>query len=102
MAGQEPVEIADEAVGCDETIGRLYHFIDGELTEERRSQIERHLDACGPCLDAYGFETELRQVVANRCRDHVPESLVARIHAALDEEHRKASGGSPDPLPPLS
>jgi mycothiol system anti-sigma-R factor len=82
------MEVDDPGSGCEETIERLYHFLDGELTEERRREIERHLDECAPCVRAYGFEAELRQVVANRCRDHVPESLVERVHAALLEEER--------------
>ena len=49
-------------VGCDETIERLYSYLDGELTEERRVEISRHLDLCGPCVGAYGFEAELRKV----------------------------------------
>ena len=102
MQGEDPgvEDVGSGAVtGCDETIEKLYHFIDGELTEDRRREIERHLDECAPCVGAYGFETELRQVVANRCRDHVPESLVAKIHAALDEEHRKAAISESKDLP---
>jgi mycothiol system anti-sigma-R factor len=77
-------------VGCDETIGRLYFYLDGELTEERRVEIQRHLDLCGPCVGAYGFEAELRRVVASRCKDHVPDALIARVAEAL-----KAEQGSP-------
>ena len=71
---------------CDETIERLYAYLDGELTEDRRAAIQRHLDLCGPCVDAFGFETELRRVIANRCRDHVPESLIGRVAAAISRE----------------
>ncbi len=83
---------SESGAGCEETIETLYHFLDGELTDERRAEIERHLDACGPCVRAYGFEAELRQVIANKCRDHVPASLVSRVHAALvEEEHRRSA-----------
>lgn len=78
-------------VGCDETIERLYFYLDGELTEERRIEISRHLDLCGPCVGAYGFETELRRVISNRCKDHVPESLIVRVAEALREEHSRQS-----------
>ncbi len=81
--GQEPMA---GFVSCDETIERLYFYLDGELTEERRVEIARHLDMCGPCVGAYGFEAELRKVIANRCRDHVPESLIARVFHALANE----------------
>ncbi len=74
-------------VGCDETIERLYFYLDGELTEHRRLEITRHLDLCGPCVGAYGFEAELRKVIANRCRDHVPDALIDRVAEALRKEH---------------
>jgi mycothiol system anti-sigma-R factor len=79
-------------VNCDETIERLYFYLDGELTEERRVEITRHLDMCGPCVGAYGFETELRKVISNRCKDHVPESLIVRVAEALREEHDRPTG----------
>ncbi len=76
-------------VNCEETVERLYFYLDGELTEERRVEITRHLDLCGPCVDAFGFEAELRKVIANRCKDHVPESLLDRVAHALRDEHAK-------------
>jgi mycothiol system anti-sigma-R factor len=73
-------------VDCDETIERLYTYLDGELTEQRRVEISRHLDLCGPCVGAYGFESELRKLVANRCQDRVPDALRDRVAQALREE----------------
>ena len=71
---------------CSETVAKLYFFLDGALTEEKRAAIARHLDECRPCLDAFDFEAELRRVIASRCRDEIPEGLRGRILAALDEE----------------
>ena len=34
----------DHDVDCREALHRVYHFLDGELTPERRDQIARHLD----------------------------------------------------------
>jgi mycothiol system anti-sigma-R factor len=78
-------------VGCDESIERLYVYLDGELTEERRIEITRHLDLCGHCVSAYGFETELRRVIASRCKDHVPDELITRVADALRQEHSRQS-----------
>jgi mycothiol system anti-sigma-R factor len=89
-SGQEAEPVAG-FVGCDETIERLYFYLDGELTEQRRLEITRHLDMCGPCVGAYGFESELRRVIANRCKDHVPDSLIARVAEALRDEHSRQS-----------
>jgi len=74
---------------CNETVERLYQYLDGELTDERREQIQRHLDACSPCFQAVGFERELRIVIASRCTDRVPAQLIERIRAALLEEEKR-------------
>lgn len=70
---------------CYEAVEVLYHFLDGELTEERRATIAHHLDDCPPCLDAFDFESELRIVIAHRCREQVPDALRVRVAAALAE-----------------
>jgi mycothiol system anti-sigma-R factor len=74
---------------CNESIERLYHYLDGELTEERRLEIKHHLDDCPPCLQAFDFEAELRVVIANRCKDRVPDALRQRIRDALIEAERE-------------
>jgi hypothetical protein len=42
-------------------------------------------------VGAYGFEAELRKVIASRCKDHVPDDLITRVAAALEEEHLRQS-----------
>ena len=85
----------ESELDCNETIERLYHYLDGELTDERRVEIKVHLDECGPCLGAFDFEADLRKVIASRCKDHVPDSLRQRVHGAiLEEQRREASGHS--------
>jgi mycothiol system anti-sigma-R factor len=81
-------EVNEDPADCEETIYRLYHFLDGELTEERRQAIRSHLDGCGDCFDALGFEAELRRVIADRCKDRVPASLRERIAEAIHHEQQ--------------
>ena len=83
-------------VDCEDAVHQLYHYLDGELTEDRRSDIARHLDSCGSCAGAVEFEAELRLVIANRCRDHVPEALIDRIAQAIDEERRRHGDDDPE------
>jgi anti-sigma factor (TIGR02949 family) len=81
-AGRSTGDAAD--VDCVEAIHTLYHFLDGELTEYRRVEIQQHLEGCLPCLEAFDFEAELRVVVSTCCRrDEVPEDLRARVVQAL-------------------
>ncbi|MGH9075968.1 MAG: mycothiol system anti-sigma-R factor [Acidimicrobiales bacterium] len=74
---------------CREALETLYHFLDGELTEQRRRDIQQHLDECSPCLEAFDFEAELKLVVARHCRDRVPEQLRLRVVMALAEASRE-------------
>jgi mycothiol system anti-sigma-R factor len=90
----------DGEADCEETVRRLYFFLDGALTEERRIAIRAHLDRCGDCFEALGFETELRRVVADRCKEHVPEPLKQRIAEAIRKEQdargqRPTAGAEP-------
>ena len=79
-------EQAHEHETCQEALEELYTFLDGELTVEKREHIRVHLDDCNPCLEQYDFEAELRIVVRQKCRDHVPESLIERVAKALNDE----------------
>ena len=85
--------LSGQTVDCDEAVHQLYHFLDGELTEERRVRIAEHLVYCATCGGAVEFEAELRLVIANHCKDHVPESLIRRIAEAIDEESRQHDAG---------
>src|SRR5580692_5417657 len=82
-----------KSMNCDEAVHQLYHFLDGELTEERRLLISEHLTYCAPCGGAVEFEAELRVIIASHCKDRVPESLIRRIADAIDEESRLRDGG---------
>lgn len=75
----------DDNHDCIEAVEVLYHYLDGDLTEERKLLIRQHLDDCPPCLDAFDFEFELRLVVAHKCREHVPDDLKKRVFSALTE-----------------
>jgi mycothiol system anti-sigma-R factor len=77
---------------CEEALHELYHFLDGELTDDRRQLISTHLDDCSTCLGVFDFEVELRHVVSQRCRDSVPDALRARIANAIGHQPH---GGQP-------
>jgi mycothiol system anti-sigma-R factor len=83
--------------GCGDAVHRLYHFLDGELDDDRRSTIRRHLDECRPCFQAFGFEAELRVVIARKCQDQVPEALRQRVFHAIQGEAGPLDGTK---LPP--
>jgi mycothiol system anti-sigma-R factor len=79
---------AEDAADCAEAVHRLYHFLDGELTVERRVMIQRHLDECHDCIEAFEFEAELRMAISKGCREPVPEALRLRIAQAITHDPR--------------
>lgn len=68
---------------CREAVEQLYAFLDGELTAEKRTSISNHIDACGHCLDAYEFHTELKTVISKKCHTDLPVGLRDRVFDAL-------------------
>lgn len=89
---QYDVEDLYRSGGCQDALHTLYHYLDGELTEERRQAIKRHLNECQPCLHAFDFEAELKAVVARSCQDQVPGHLRSRIAQALAEASESDRG----------
>ena len=71
---------------CQDALHELYGYLDGELTDDRRAAIQRHLDECQPCAEPYDFEAELRDVVRRKCQEQVPDNLMAKVRDALERE----------------
>jgi mycothiol system anti-sigma-R factor len=86
VPGSGPGEAMQALDPCQDAIATLYNFLDGELTPERRHEIQHHLEECGPCFQAFGFEADLRALIATKCRDEVPESLRRRVAEVLGAE----------------
>lgn len=72
------------AVDCDELFEKLDLLIDRELPQEELDELETHLAACLPCAGRRDFESQLRAVVRDRCADHAPPELVAKIRQVLE------------------
>jgi mycothiol system anti-sigma-R factor len=95
MGEQHDPNDPDERASCADAVERLYHFLDGELTPDRRVLIQRHLDECHDCIEAFEFEAELRIAISRGCRESVPEHLRLRIAQAIAIEFKTGSGSAP-------
>ena len=48
-----------EALGmirCEDAMRKLWDFLDGELAEEERDGLMKHLEVCHRCYPAYDFQ----------------------------------------------
>jgi mycothiol system anti-sigma-R factor len=77
---------------CQDAVHTLYDYLDGELTPDRRAVIQRHLEQCLPCLQAFDFEAELKLLIAKSCTDQVPQDLRSRILQALSDASNRDCG----------
>ena len=64
---------------CSEVLERVFFFIDNEMENAAKGEIERHLDECGPCLQKYDLERTVKALVARSCSEHAPETLREKV-----------------------
>ena len=74
-------------IDCDQVLVEIETYVDREVAVVRYEQIEAHLKLCPPCLERTEFRQRLKQIVASKCcSEIVPESLMARVRALIDED----------------
>ncbi len=70
---------------CRQMLERAYLALDGEpLSSADRTEMEGHLQECGPCLERFGLEREVKVLIGrlhgcNPC----PAELKSRIAGLL-------------------
>jgi mycothiol system anti-sigma-R factor len=64
---------------CTEVLERVFFFIDNELPTADSSEIQHHLDECGPCLEKYDLERTVKALVQRSCSEHAPEALRDKV-----------------------
>ncbi|MDN5774715.1 MAG: zf-HC2 domain-containing protein, partial [Brevibacterium aurantiacum] len=50
-----------------ESLMRIYHYLDGELTTTEIREISVHLEQCPSCHDEYEIEALLKELVRRSC-----------------------------------
>lgn len=74
---------------CTEVIARLSEYLDQELLEDARRDIESHLERCPDCRVSV---VTVRKTIALFRREsdlECPEQVRIRLHALLAIEYRK-------------
>jgi len=54
-------------IKCEEVLKQLYDYIDRELDDNLRSEIEEHLKLCKYCCRHHDFEIQLKELVQRSC-----------------------------------
>ena len=64
---------------CSDYLERIVYFLDNELDEADCSEVQMHLDECGPCLEKYDLQRTVKTVVARSCSESAPHDLRQRV-----------------------
>jgi anti-sigma factor (TIGR02949 family) len=72
---------------CADMLKQVYACLDGQLTPERKAEIEAHVAKCPCCLKAYDFEAKLLSAIRAPCtEDAKVKELRAQILTALEKQ----------------
>ncbi len=67
-------------VDCAEILRRVYEYLDNEMEAADCEKWRQHLDECGPCLEKYGLEQVVKELVHRSCGcDPVPQQLRRKV-----------------------
>ena len=64
---------------CSDVLERMFFFIDNELPKADYSEIQQHLEECGPCLQKYDLERTVKTLVRRSCTERAPEGLRSKV-----------------------
>lgn len=72
--------MGNETCPCSTCEELLQPYLDRELSERERAEVEAHLHRCGSCAKHYRFEARLWRHVKDCCSDEpMPEGLKERL-----------------------
>jgi len=74
-----------EKLRCEEVVAHLLSYLDGEIDNTSRAQIDRHLEECRACFTRAEFEKALRDRVRQAGDAQPPASLEGRIKALMEQ-----------------
>lgn len=73
-------------IDCSEVLDDIYEYLHQEMDPARVEEIRQHLNECSPCLEQYGLEEAVREVLLRSCScQTAPESLRVSIRTKITQ-----------------
>jgi anti-sigma factor (TIGR02949 family) len=72
-------------IRCEEVIAHLLAYLDGEIDDKKREQIDNHLQDCRACFSRAEFERVLRKRVEAAGETKAGAKLRQRIEELIDK-----------------
>jgi anti-sigma factor (TIGR02949 family) len=78
---------------CENALSRLYEFLDGELDELTREEVEAHFEVCKRCYPQLACERSFRRALERAMKqERAPADLRHRILGLLEAEQSEGEG----------
>lgn len=71
-------------MGCADAVRRLWVYLDGDLADVDRAQLEAHLVWCRRCCGEVEFARHLQQMLATATSPDLPPPVEQRLESFLD------------------
>ncbi len=68
---------------CRSFLARLYLYLDGEIDELSKADIDRHLELCTGCEQHLVFERDLKALVRRKCSEQPDAILIERLRVEI-------------------
>ena len=75
--------MAHPKADCRSFLARLYLYLDGEIDELSKADIDRHLEACTGCEQHLVFERDLKALVRRKCSEQPDAILIERLRVEI-------------------
>ena len=73
-----------ERLDCSAVIADVWVMLDNECDEASRSRLQKHIDECGSCFEAYGIEEKVKRLISRKCGgDQAPAGLRERLSVEI-------------------
>jgi len=80
-------ESGGRELGCEESLARVYEYLDGELDAAEHEAVRRHLEKCRKCYPHYDFERLFLDYVHELGAGEEPRpGLIDRVRRVLAAE----------------
>ena len=75
---------------CQQVVQQLWDYLDGELTDEKMTEVRAHLKACKGCFPHFDFEEAFLEAVRKSraevsCPEEVRRKVMAKLRRAMLE-----------------
>ena len=68
---------------CRSFLACLYLYLDGEIDELSKADIDRHLELCTGCEQHLVFERDLKALVRRKCSEQPDAILIERLRVEI-------------------